>query len=68
MWRPAAAAYTIGANGSPGVVVTPNPNTAGSISVHHRQCKGERSNDWRQLDHSARRYRFPQCARQLQHH
>ena len=30
----AAAAYTIGANGSPGVVVTPNPNTAGSIATY----------------------------------
>jgi hypothetical protein len=30
----AAAAYTIGANGSPGVVVTPNPNTVGSIATY----------------------------------
>ncbi len=29
-----AAAYTIGANGSPGVVVTPNPNSAGSIATY----------------------------------
>jgi hypothetical protein len=29
-----AAAYTIGANGSPGVVVTPNPNTSGSIATY----------------------------------
>ena len=29
-----AAAYTIGANGSPGVVVTPNPDTAGSIATY----------------------------------
>ena len=29
-----AAAYTIGANGSPGVVVTPNPNSAGAIATY----------------------------------
>ena len=30
----AAPAYTIGANASPGVVVTPNPNTAGAIATY----------------------------------
>ena len=58
-----AAAYTIGANGSPGVVVTPNPNSAGSIATYTiANAKASAGDDRRQLDDRAATARQAPCS------